>query len=261
MTVAELVPGRISHAPAYVRAGGVPINAALAAAAAGARCAVVGRIGSDPAAAAIRAELDWAGVEALLAVDADLPTGTFVESGHGDAKAISADRGASARLRPEDVPSPLSAGAVLVSGHTLLRDDTAAAARAALDAADAPFIAVVAAASALIGDEFHERAAGANVLLANEEEAWALTALLGRDAAIKLAERYELVAITAGAGGAVAAREGEVVVARSGEPVQSERSGAGDAFAGVLLVSLASGAGLQEALDRACEAGRRALQL
>ena len=261
MSVAELVPGRVSHGPAYVRAGGVPVNAALAAAASGARCAVVGRVGEDPASAAIRAELEAAGVEAILAVDPQLPTGTFVESGYGEERAVSADRGASAQLSPADVPSPLSARAVLVSGHTLLRDDTAAAARAALDAADAPLVAVVAAASALIGDEFHERARGANVLLANEEEAWALTALLGRDAAVKLAERYELVAVTAGAGGAVAAYQGEVVVARLIEAVPGAQSGAGDAFAGVLLVSLAAGAGLQEALDEACEAGRRALQL
>ena len=255
VTVAELVPGRVSHAPAFVRAGGVPVNAALAAV--GARCAVVGRVGADPAAAAVRAALEGAGVEAILAVDDELPTGTFVESGHGEARAIAVDRGASARLSAADLP-PLAARAVLVSGHVLLRDDTFAAARAALEAAAAPLVAVVAAGP--IGADFHERARGANVLLANEEEAWALTGLGPAEAAAELARRYELVVVTAGAEGAVAARRGELVVARPSRPLEFGRAGAGDAFAGVLLVSLAAGVELQAALDRACEAGLRAAE-
>jgi len=256
VTVAELVPGRASHAPVSVRAGGVPANAAVAAAALGARCAVVGRVGSDPAAAAIRAGLEAAGVVAILAVDEDLATGTFVETGQGETRAISADRGASARLGPGDIPS-LEAAAMLVSGHVLLRDDTAPAARAALEAARAPLVAVVAAGP--VGADFHARANGANVVFANEEEARALTGLELREAALALAELYEVAVVTAGAAGAVAVSGGEVVVGRPSEEVRSERSGAGDAFAGVLLVSLAGGADLQQALDRACEAGRRAL--
>lgn len=256
MTVAELVPGRASHAPVSVRAGGVPANAALAAAVLGARCAVVGRVGSDAAAAAIRAGLEAAGVVAMLAVDEELPTGTFVETGQGETRASSADRGASSRLRPGDIP-PLEAAAVLVSGHVLLRDDTVPAARAALDAAVAPLVAVVAAGP--IGADFHARAKGANVLFANETEARSLTGLELREAALALAELYEVVAVTAGAAGAVAVSGGEVLVGRPSEIVRSDRSGAGDAFAGVLLVVLAAGAGLREALDQACEAGRRAL--
>ena len=167
------------------------------------------------------------------------------------------DRGASARLSPADIP-PFRARAVLVSGHALLRDDTAPAARAAIEAG-APLVAVVAAGP--IGDDFHERARGANVLFANEREALALTGLELREAAHALAELYEFVVVTAGPAGAVAVSNGELVVARPSETVQSGRSGAGDAFAGVLLVSLASGAALQAALERGCEAGRRALQL
>jgi sugar/nucleoside kinase (ribokinase family) len=257
VTVAELVPGRVSHAPVSVRAGGVPVNAALAAAAHGARTAVVGRVGADPAAAAVRAGLEAAGVEAILAVDEELPTGTFVESGHGGERAVSADRGASTRLAAGDIPSPLTAHAVLVSGHALLRDDTAPAARAALEAAAAPLVAVVAAGP--IGVDFHARANGANVLFANEAEARALTGLELREAALALAELYEVAVVTAGSAGAVAVSGGEVLVGRPSETVRSDRSGAGDAFAGVLLVGLAAGAGLQEALDQACEAGRRAL--
>ena len=259
MTVAELVPGRVVHAPVSVRAGGVPVNAALAAAAHGARAAVVGRVGSDPAAGAIRAALDAAGVDALLAVDEEAPTGTFVETGSGEGKAVSADRGASARLVPADVPPALVAGAVLVSGHALLRDDTAPAARAALEAAEAPYVAVVAAAGGLVGGDFHERARGANVVLANEAEAEALTGLQLREAALALGELYDLAVVTAGPAGAVAAADGGLAVAGPSARAEGGRSGAGDAFAGVLLVSLAAGAELQAALEQACEAGRLAL--
>jgi sugar/nucleoside kinase (ribokinase family) len=231
------------------------MNAALAAARAGARCAVLGRVGSDAAAVAIRAELEWAGVEALLAVDDELATGTFVESGQGETKAISTDRGASARLSVDDIPR-LEARAVLVSGHTLLRDDTAPAARAAIEPG-AQLVAVVAAGP--IGDDFHTRARGANVLFANEAEARALTGLDLRDAALALAELYELVVVTAGPAGAVAVSGRELVVARPSETMQSERSGAGDALAGVLLVALAAGTPVQAALEQACEAGRRTL--
>jgi len=256
VTVAELVPGWVSHAPVSVRAGGVPVNAALAAAAHGARAAVVGRVGSDPAAAAVRAELEAAGVETVLAVDEELPTGTFVETGEGDARAISADRGASARLSPGDIPA-LEARAVLVSGHALLRDDTAPAARAALESAAAPLVAVVAAGP--IGADFHARAKGASVLFANEDEARILTGLEPREAALALAELYEVAVVTAGPAGAVAVSGGEVAVGRPSETVRSGRSGAGDAFAGVFLVERAAGARLGEALEGACEAGRRAL--
>jgi len=256
VTVAELVPGRVSHTAASVRAGGVPVNAAIAAAAHGARAAVVGRVGADPAAAAIRAALSAAGVEAILAVDDELATGSFVEAGQGEAKAISADRGASARLSAVDIPA-LAARAILVSGHTLLHDDTAPAARAALEAAASPLIAVVAAGPS--GHDFHERARGANVLLANEVEAWALTGLEPEEAAVALGELYELVVVTAGPDGAVAVRGGDVVFVSPSERSESDRSGAGDAFAGVLLVALAADAELRVALEQACEAGRSVL--
>jgi len=136
-----------------------------------------------------------------------------VETGSGEGKAVSADRGASARLVPADVPAALVAGAVLVSGHALLRDDTAPAARAALEAAEAPYVAVVAAAGGLVGGDFHERARGANVVLANEAEAEALTGLRLREAALVLGELYDLAVVTAGPAGAVAAADGGLAVA------------------------------------------------
>src|SRR5262249_58374442 len=110
-----------------LRPGGTPVNAALAAASLGASCVVVGRVGSDPAGTMLRAALIAAGVDADLAGDSQAPTGVFLETGTGAERAIVTDRGASARFSPDDVPDPLVAGAVLVSGYALLHDDSAPA--------------------------------------------------------------------------------------------------------------------------------------
>lgn len=250
-----LVAGRAVHAPVRLRAGGTPVNAAFAAASLGARATVVGRVGDDFAAGAIRSALDAAGIDAVLAVDEEAPTGTFVEAGEGAAKAIVTDRGASARLAAADVPETLVAGAVLVSGYALLQEDTAPAAAAAIARADARWVAVSLAAPRLVErlgrSDVDARAAGANVLLANAEEAGALTGLGPDDAAVELARRYELACVTKGAEGAVAATGGRVEhVEATGRDV----TGAGDAFAGALLVALVRGADLRAALAVARDA-------
>ena len=241
------------HGAVRVRAGGVPVHAAVAAARAGARAAVVGRVGADPAAAAIKDALARAGVVAQLTEDRERPSGTYVEAGD----AIAADRGASAALAPSDIPSPLVADTVLVSGHTLLHDDTATAARLAVVSARASHVAVVAASARLIESlgpaAFHERAAGATVLIANAEEAHALTNLDPGAAVAVLARRYRVACVTAGDTGAFAATGSEVVHVGV-DPVAGNTTGAGDALAGVLLVSLVRGLDLHQALEAGCEA-------
>jgi ribokinase len=260
--IPTLVPGRTVHAPIRIRAGGTPVNAAYAAAALGARTAVVGRVGADPAGAAIRAALAEAGVDGLLAVDADAATGTFVEVGLDSEGAVAADRGASANLHVDDIPRVLEAGAVLVSGYALLNDDTAAAAAAAIARADARWIAVSAGSAALVercgADDVHARAAGANMLLANEAEAIALTGREPDDAVVDLAGRYEVACVTLGARGAVAAiRGGRLERAAPTDAKAAWITGAGDAFAAALLVSLPRGADLPDALAAACDAAAR----
>lgn len=253
VTAPELSSGAVVHGPVRVRAGGVPVHAAVAAARAGARAAVVGRVGSDPAAAAIKDALARAGVEAQLVEDRERPSGTYVET----RDAIAADRGASAALVPGDIPSPLVAGAVLVSGHALLHDDTVTAARLALTSARARHVAVVAASARLIdalgATAFHERAAGATVVVANAEEARALTNLGPAAAVVELARRYRFACVTAGDAGAFLA-VGLEVVHVGVDPVAGDTTGAGDALAGVLLVSLARGIELHQALAAGCEA-------
>jgi sugar/nucleoside kinase (ribokinase family) len=124
-------------------------------------------------------------------------------------------------------------------------------------------VAVVAASARLIESlgpmAFHERAAGANVVIANAEEARMLTDLDPAGAVGALARRYRVACVTAGEDGAFAATGSEIVQA-SVEWVPGNTTGAGDALAGVLLVSLVRGLELRPALEAACAAALTAIR-
>jgi sugar/nucleoside kinase (ribokinase family) len=95
------------HAEVSIRAGGSAVNAAAAAVSAGASASVVGRIGTGPAADLVAAEVEELGIEAHLARDPDLPTGIAVSLGADPSSpSVVANRGANARLSPEDIPDP-----------------------------------------------------------------------------------------------------------------------------------------------------------
>jgi sugar/nucleoside kinase (ribokinase family) len=242
-----IVPGERRHAPVRVRAGGSPVTAALAAAAEGVPSAVVGRVGADFAAHAVRAALEAAGVEARLDVDPELPTGTFFEADAG--RTVVADRGANARLEVGEI----AAEAVLVSGYFLLRDEG----EGALEHMRADWLAVDAGSSRLLSEGALARMAGANALFVNADEARALTGQTGQAALDALAPSFRLVCVKLGVDGAIAALDGTTATATPPERVHEQRAGAGDAFAGALLASLLLGRSLGEALERACAAGAR----
>ena len=205
-------------------------------------------------------DLAAARVEVLLARDEAAPTGSVVVLG---GSAIVADPGASALLAPEDLPEPLEARAVLVSGYSLLQAGPEAAARAALARARTAWLAVDAASANLVAafgvDRFYEATAPAGVVLANDEEAFALTGLHGEAAALELGRRYRVACVKLGSEGAVAASAG--VTARVTVPPMEGAStlGAGDSFAAGLLLALAGGAELAAALQAGCDAAGAAL--
>lgn len=249
------VPGRRIHGRIELRAGGSAANAALAAVRLGARAAVVGRVGADAAGRLVADDLAAAGVEVLLARDEDAPTGSVVVLG---GSSIVADPGASALLAPEDVPVPLTAGAVLVSGYSLLQSGSEPAARAAVERAQTAWLAVDAASANLITafgiERFYAATAQVDVLLANAEEAFALTGLEGEAAALELGRHCRVACVKLGGEGAVAATAG--VTARAVvRPVEGGAStlGAGDSFAAGFLLALGSGAGLAVALQAGCD--------
>lgn len=254
-------PGSRLHADVSVRAGGSAVNAARAAAAAGASTVVIGRIGSDPAGDLIAADLRAHGIDAFLARDPELSTGAAVAlSSSGSETSVVAHRGANARLSPEDVPDPLEADALMVSGFALLQEGSAAAARAALDRFAGQWAAIdlasprLAAASAGLD----ETAGGANVLLATAAEAHVLTGAEPEEAGRLLAARFAFVCVKLGDEGAIAFHEDQLVHRAAKPVVKQSPFGAGDAFGAVFLVGLALGYPLERALESACEAGARA---
>jgi sugar/nucleoside kinase (ribokinase family) len=241
-----------------LHAGGSAPNAAVWAAAAGARAGVIGRVGDDFAGRALRGELEAHGVDARLAVDPDLPTGSVLRLG----ERILGERGANTRLDPTDVPSTLAAGAVLVSGYVLLHEDSEAAALTALERARSAWIAVDGASARLLErygrERFLRATAAATVLLVNADEALALTGEDPERAAEALANRYRLVCVKRGADGAVACLDGALLRTNAPRITLADDSGAGDAFAGALLAALASDRPIEVAFEEATRAGAAA---
>jgi ribokinase len=259
--VATLAPGEVRHEAIRLRVGGTAVNAAVAAAAVGARTAVVGRVGADAAAEAVRAHMRAAGVEPLLATDPVAPTGVFVETAVAGARTVAVDRGASDTLEAGDLPA-VTAAATLVSGHVLFHEGTRPGAVAALSAFGSPVVAVTAASAAVLGrlgaQALRARAEGARIFFANDAEARALTGLDGEAAALELARLFDTVCVTMGAAGAVAASQGRLERALSSGGPDADALGTGDAFAGALVTALAAGRDLADALGAGVAAGARA---
>ena len=225
---------RISLTP-----GGSAVNAAIWAAVAGADATVVGRVGDDLGGRALRTALQERGVRSDFSVDLKAATGTFLVV---DAE-IRADRGANACFSPDDLPEPLEADIVLISGY--LPGPTVAA---ALERAQGAWVALAPA-------FLDPLPPGANAILVDDVEARRLTGSAPEEAARLLGERFRLACVTCGADGAVAMLDGRLETSRP-EPVDSASPvGAGDAFAAGLLVALARGAGLHDALEAGCGLG------
>jgi sugar/nucleoside kinase (ribokinase family) len=255
----ELARGGDVHGRVVLQPGGTSANAAVWAVASGASARVHGKVGSDLVGRLLRTELEVRGVEPALAEDPGAPSGTMLVVFEAGERSMVADRGANARLTPDDLPAHLDASAVLVSGYLLLQDGAQEAGKEAIRRSRAEWIAVETATWPLVEavgpHGFDELATGASVVLANEREAEALTARRPVEAALELGERYRAVAVKRGAAGAVLVIDGALHEADAEAVDERDPTGAGDAFDGVLLASLARGVDADEALRRACRAG------
>lgn len=222
--VADRLPGAGERAHGSVRlhAGGSAVNAGLAARELGADAQVVGRVGADPAGELIAATLEQRGVDVQLAVDEELPTGTAIAL----ADAVVADRGANARLSPDDLPT-LRGDALLVSGFALFQEGSREAAAAALARFGGAWTAVDLASPRLARLDFDAR-----IVFATQAEAQAVPGL---------EQRFELVCL-----------KDDYGVERTAP------FGAGDTFAAAFLVALAGGADVSAAGARARHAAATA---
>jgi len=256
-----LARGGDVHGRVWLAPGGTSANAAVWAAWAGASARVVARVGDDLPGRLLEVSLAERRVEPALRFDPEAPTGTMLVVVEAGERSMVSERGANARLASDDLPPTLGAGAVLVSGYLVLHPATSEVALEAVRRARAPFVAVDAASWPLLEgfgvDRFLDGvgAAGATALMANEREAEVLTGLEGADAARALGARFPLAAVKRGPAGAVLVVDG-ICVEAPAEPIdEADPTGAGDAFDGVLLGSLARGAEPDDALRRACHAG------
>ena len=260
-----LASGGDVHGEVRIRPGGTGPNAAVWAASRGATVRLHGRVGDDLIGRLVRQELEARGVEVTFAVDGEARTGSMLVVRQDGERSMVADRGANARLSPQDLPGELEAGAVLVSGYLLFHPSSEPAARAALERARAPLVAIDAASWPLVAaygaGRFLAATAAATLLLANEPEAEALTGRPAEEAAAVLAGRARAAAVKLGERGALLAMGG-TVHRHQGSPRGArddpDSTGAGDAFDGVLLAALAHGASPPEALEQACRAGAAA---
>ncbi len=261
-----LAPG--SDAPAVIRfhGGGSAANTAAWLAEAGVETILVGRVGDDDRGRGVSEELRAAGVEAQLAVDPELPTGTcIVLVGPDGERTMAPESGANDALRESDLADELLASAdhLHVAGYALLRSGSRPAARAAITRAleRGITVSVDPSSAALLSPEFLDYAAGASLLLPNADEARMLSGerdpeLAGRT----LANRFQEVVVTLGADGALWT-DGSASVRADAVPVEDavDSTGAGDAFAAGLLAARLDGAGPEEALAAAARLAAEAV--
>jgi ribokinase len=258
-----------SDAPAAIRfhGGGSAANTAAWLVAAGAEPVLIGCVGDDERGRHTHGELRRAGVDARLAVDPDLPTGTCVVLvGPDGERTMVPDAGANDALKDEDLPDELLEpdGHLHVAGYALLREGSRPAARAAIARASAAgmTVSVDPSSSALLSAEFLDFAEGAGLLLPNAQEAEALTGHGDPERAARaLAERFGEVVVTLGAEGA-SWTDGNEVLRAAAEPVEAvkDSTGAGDAFAAGLLAARLAGADVRDALAAGCRLAAQAVQ-
>ena len=240
-----------SDSPAVIRlhGGGSAANTAAWLVAAGMEPVLIGCIGDDERGRHAREELRLAGVDARLAVDPELPTGTCIVLVAPDGeRTMVPDAGANDALDDADLPDDLlePGGHLHVAGYALLREGSRQAARAAIGRASSAgmTVSVDPSSSALLSAEFLHWAEGAGLLLPNAPEARALTGEADPErAATALAERF-----------------GEVVRAAA-VPVEAvkDSTGAGDAFAAGYLAARTGGTPVNDALKAACALAARAV--
>ncbi len=234
-------PGEtVSDASLGRHPGGKGANQALAAKRQGAEVTLIAAVGRDSPADEALVLLRREGVDlSRLVTIPDVPTGValIVVDANGENQ-ITVAPGANRYLRPAQVKA---AGFDAVLCQLEIRDDTVVeAARQATG-----LLCVNAAPARSLAPEVLERA---DVIIVNETERAALAGQLDRSAGV--------VVVTRGADGADALRNGTLIASAASPTVDAvDTVGAGDAFCGTLVVAMASGLTVAEALPRACRAG------
>jgi ribokinase len=260
-----VAPGSDSPARVAFQGGGQAANTAAWLAVAGARVALVSRVGADAAGRDAVDELGALGVEMRLAVDSERPTGTCVVLVAPDGeRTMFPDAGANGGLAAADLgPDLFVRGDHLhVAGYALLRPSSQPAVLAACEGAQAVgmTVSVDPSSAALLSDGFLQLVKGVDLLLPNELEARALTGASDPSTAARaLSESFVEVVVTLGEDGAVWTDGSELVRVEAPAVDVVDTTGAGDAFAAGFLTARVRGAGPEEALEAGCALAARAV--
>lgn len=256
-----------SDTPSTVRLarGGAGGNLAIAARAGGISVRFVGVRGDDVLGDWIAQEMQRRGLDLELLVDSSRPTGVVVSVVAPDGERMMlTDRGANASLSERSPVWPLDDGGALhVSGYSVLAENSRESVSTLLRRWAGPTsvdVCSVAPLRELGPARFLEAVAGATRIMANQEEALALTntAEVGT-AAYRLLDSFEEVLITRGREGALVATRDQVVPVAGLEQPVVDTTGAGDAATGAYLAARLSGAPIDRALDAAMIAGASAV--
>ncbi|GAA4007565.1 sugar kinase [Allokutzneria multivorans] len=249
--------------------GGAGANTAAWLAHCGAEVVLVGRVGADAAGRQVTAELNAVGVRCAFTLDPVANTCCVVVLVDDDGqRTMLPDRGANARLSPDDLDASLLAEVdhLHLSGYVLLdpssRQAGLAALRVAKEAGKTTSVDPQAAALIVAGgvEAFVEDIRGVDLLLPNTEELVALTGSKEPEAARELLGVVGAVAVTAGGDGASWVEAERIVSVESPRVECVDTTGAGDAFDAGLLSGWLSGLPPEEFLLSGVRAGATAVQ-
>jgi sugar/nucleoside kinase (ribokinase family) len=210
------------------------------------------------------------GVATHLVGDRDAPTGVLVTIVDPDGeRSFLTDRGANLRLGRDDLPETLldTTRMLVVSGYSYFADGPREAVMALAAAArrrGLPVVVDPASAGFLreVGPEaFLGWTGGASLVLVNRDEALTLTGTAEPEAQVRaLGRHFDRVVLKRGPLGALMGDAGGVGLSVASPAVEViDTTGAGDAFAAGFLSARIEGAGDEDCLIRAVEAGSRAV--
>lgn len=259
---------KMATSPPQIVPGGSACNTMVGIGRLGGRARFIGKCGSGPMGQMLRNGLEKQGVQSLLFAS-DSPTGRVLSIITPDAqRSMFTYLGASAEARPDEIAPDCFEGAAIVhiEGYLLFNRDLMTAVlksaqqAGALISLDLASFNVVEGAKDILPDLISRYV---NILLANEDEAFAYTGIKDELEAIRiLAANVDLAVLKIGARGSLIAHGGQVLAVKAkGDGRAVDTTGAGDLWASGFLFGLVNHMPLAQCADLASLCGYEVCQV